>query len=100
MIHSSKGDDLHGRVQTLARLRRGRIGLSDRWDSSGRSDVLIPVNSLDFAQGAAERPRGRHATEQRKELASPEVEHGLLAGSSPEPAVPAYRRVRMHRKRP
>ena len=29
------GNDLHARVQTLARLRRGRIGVSDRWDSSG-----------------------------------------------------------------
>src|SRR5262245_3593213 len=29
------GNDLRARVQTLARLRRGRIGVSDRWDSSG-----------------------------------------------------------------
>jgi len=27
--------NLHARVQTLARPRRGRIGVSDRWDSSG-----------------------------------------------------------------
>ena len=29
------GNDLRARVQTLARLRRGPIGVSDRWDSSG-----------------------------------------------------------------
>src|SRR5262245_20075550 len=29
------GNDLRARVQTLARPRRGRIGVSDRWDSSG-----------------------------------------------------------------
>ena len=37
-------NDLHARVQTLARLRRGRIGVSDRWHSSGgtaRDDYLI-----------------------------------------------------------
>ena len=51
-------NDLHARVQTLARLRRGRIGVSDRWDSSGGTDrynyltsytapaaLLIPANS-------------------------------------------------------
>ena len=31
-------NDLHARVQTLARLRRCRIGVSDRWDSSGGTD--------------------------------------------------------------
>jgi hypothetical protein len=38
------GNDLHARVQTLARPRRRRIGVSDRWDSSGgaaRDDYLI-----------------------------------------------------------
>jgi hypothetical protein len=29
------GHDLHARVQTLARVRRGRIGISDCWDGSG-----------------------------------------------------------------
>ena len=57
-------NDLHARVQTLARLRRGRIGVSDRWDSSGGTDrynyltsctapaaLLIPANSPSpFAQ--------------------------------------------------
>jgi len=28
-------NDLHARIQTLARPRRGRIGVSDPWDSSG-----------------------------------------------------------------
>jgi len=38
------GNDLHARVQTLARPRRRGIGVSDRWDSSGgaaRDDYLI-----------------------------------------------------------
>src|SRR5262249_61526564 len=42
--HSSMGNDLHASVQTLARPRRGRIGVSDRWDSSGgaaRGNYLI-----------------------------------------------------------
>src|SRR5262249_60545953 len=46
------------------------------------------------------RPEGLRrcrAAEQREELASSEVEHGLL---SPEPDVPAYSRPRMLRKRP
>jgi len=42
-----------------------------------------------------ERPRGRRAAEKRDELASSYVEHGL----PPKPAVPAYRRLRMARKR-
>ena len=29
--------DLHARAHTLARVRRGRMDLSDRWDSSGRT---------------------------------------------------------------
>jgi hypothetical protein len=41
---SSIGNDLHAHVQTLARPRPGRIGVSDRWHSSGgtaRDDYLI-----------------------------------------------------------
>ena len=44
LVDSSMENDLHARVQTLARLRRGRIGVSDRWDDSGgiaRDDYLI-----------------------------------------------------------
>jgi hypothetical protein len=40
--------------------------------------------------------RGNGAAEQRDELASSQVEHG----SPPEPAMPAYSRPRMQRKRP
>jgi hypothetical protein len=29
--------DLHARAHTLARVRRGRMDLSDRWDNSGRT---------------------------------------------------------------
>ena len=64
LAHSSMENDLHARVQTLARLRRGGIGVSDRWDSSGGTDrynhltsytapaaFLIPANSASpFAQ--------------------------------------------------
>jgi hypothetical protein len=58
LAHSSMENDLRARVQTLARLRRGRIGVSDLWDSSGGTDrdnylssypapaaLLIPANS-------------------------------------------------------
>src|SRR5213080_5294811 len=31
------GNDLHARAHTLARVRRGRMDVSDRWDSSGRT---------------------------------------------------------------
>src|SRR6516165_10569565 len=84
-------NDLHARVQTLARLRRCRIGVSDRWDSSGGTDrhnyltsytapaaLLIPANSASPNQARssptvapapkmAMRPR---AAEQRDELAT------------------------------
>jgi len=39
-------NDLHARAQTLARLRCGRIGVSDSWDSGGgsaRDNSLTPV---------------------------------------------------------
>jgi hypothetical protein len=75
-------NDLHARVQTLARLRRGRIGVSDRWNSSGGTDrynyltsytapaaLLIPANSASpFAQpgkifaDCCARPEDGHAT--------------------------------------
>jgi Transposase domain (DUF772) len=76
------GNDLHARVQTLARLRRGRIGVSDRWDSSGgtaRDNYLTcypaPAALLDSHQfrfilrARRERPCGRRTAEQRDELA-------------------------------
>ena len=44
-----------------------------------------------------ERPHRHRAAEQRDELASSYAEHGL---PSRKPAVPAYRRLRMPRKRP
>jgi hypothetical protein len=75
-------NDLHARVQTLALLRRGGIGVSDRWDSSGGTDrynhltsytapaaFLIPANSASpFAQtgkifaDCCARPEDGHAT--------------------------------------
>jgi hypothetical protein len=73
------GNDLHARVQTLAQPRRSRIGVSDRWDSSGGTDrdnhltcysvsaaLLIPANSTSLCARA---PNGR-AAEQRDELAA------------------------------
>jgi hypothetical protein len=51
----------------------------------------IRVN--DPSPEAHERPRGRRAAEQRDELAAISS-----MGSSPEPAAPAYRRLRMHQR--
>ena len=94
LAHSSMENDLHARVQTLARLRRGGIGVSDRWDSSGGTDrynhltsytapaaFLIPANSASpFAQTRQDLrrllrpprrwPCDRRAAEQRDELAA------------------------------
>jgi hypothetical protein len=42
-------NDLHARVQILAGLRCGRIGVSDRWDGSGgitHGNYLTPSPSL------------------------------------------------------
>jgi hypothetical protein len=44
-----------------------------------------------------ERPRGRRAAEQGNEVPPSQVEH---AAPLPEPAGPAYRTLRMPRKRP
>src|SRR5262249_60921252 len=79
-------NDLHARVQTLARLRRGRIGVSDRWDSSGGTDrhnyltsytapaaLLIPANSARSSPTVAPAPKMAmrpRAAEQRDELAT------------------------------
>ena len=72
--------DLHARAQTLARVRRGRMDLSDRWDSSGRTArdnyltcyplrqrFLSPANS---ASTRRQRPRCQHAADQRDEVAA------------------------------
>jgi hypothetical protein len=71
--------DLHARAQTLARVRRGRMDLSDRWDSSGRTArdnyltcyplrqrFLSPANS---ASTRHERPHDSRAAEQCDEFA-------------------------------
>jgi hypothetical protein len=72
--------DLHARAHTLARVRRGRMDLSDRWDSSGRTArdnylicyplrqrFLSPANSDSTRR---QRPRGRRAREKGDELAA------------------------------
>jgi hypothetical protein len=46
-------NDPRARVQTLARLRCGRIGVSTRWDGGGRTsrdNYLIPAFGLDLVQ--------------------------------------------------
>jgi len=71
------GNDLHARVRTLARLRRGRIGVSDRWHRSGgtaRDNYLTGAPySRQFRltlRTCRQRPRGcHHAPEQRDEVA-------------------------------
>src|SRR5262249_16953807 len=69
------GNDLRARVQTLARLRRGRIGVSDRWDSSGgtaRDNYLTgaPYSRQFGLCARRERPRDDRAAEQRDEVAA------------------------------
>src|SRR5262249_38575438 len=54
-------------------------------------------HALALLRARRKRPRGSSTAEQRDELASPYVEHGLL---TPEPFEPAYRRLMMPRKRP
>jgi hypothetical protein len=67
--------DLHARAQTLARVRRGRMDLSDRWDSSGRTArdnhltcylaaaaLLIPCQFRFDAPRAAMLPRRQAAS--------------------------------------
>ena len=87
--------DLHARAQTLARVRRGRMDLSDRWDSSGRTArdnyltcyplrqrFLSPANS---ASTRHERPHGSRAAEQRDEVAALHIGHQVssrLGGGS------------------
>ena len=68
------GNDLHARAHTLARVRRGRMDVSDRWDSSGRTArdnyltcspaaaaLLIPRQFRFTLRTRDERPRRRRA---------------------------------------
>jgi len=77
------GNDLHARAHTLARVRRGRMDVSDRWDSSGRTArdnyltcspaaaaLLIPRQFRFTLRTRDERPRRRRAAEQGDELAA------------------------------
>jgi hypothetical protein len=62
------GNDLRARVQTLARLRRGRIGVSDRWDSSGgtaRDNYLTgaPYSRLRSGSGGTDSVRALSSLE-------------------------------------
>jgi hypothetical protein len=79
------GNDLRARVQTLARLRRGRIGVSDRWHSSSgtaRDDYLIcyrapaalviSANSVHFARAiTSSAPGGGHRPEYARYFSGP-----------------------------
>ena len=90
------GNDLRARVQTLARLRHGRIGVSDRWDSSGgtaRDNYLTgapyspPIWTLRTRRA---RPRYDRAAEQRDELAAlHSITSSATAGDGAEPRGPA-----------
>ena len=76
-------NDLHARVQTLARLRRGRIGVSDRGDSSGGTDCYnyltsytAPAALLSSANSAS--PLAQRGKDLRRLLA-PEDGHAAAA---------------------
>src|SRR5262249_7102531 len=85
LAHACMGDDLRARVQTLARLRRGRIGVSYRWDSSNgtaRDDYLIcyrapaalviSANSVHFARAiTSSAPGGGHRPEYARYFSGP-----------------------------
>src|SRR5262245_56701465 len=65
--------DVAGFVEALAEPgNKGRIRLSGIDEADHRHRLL---------RAHRERPRNRRAAEQRKELASPYVEHGLLPGT-------------------
>src|SRR5947199_9280819 len=79
------GNDLHARAHTLARVRRGRMDVSDRWDSSGRT---ARDNYLTCSPAAAALliPRQFRFTlrtrdeRQRHELAPP---HSITSSTAP-----------------
>ena len=77
------GGDLHARAHTLARLRRGRMDLSDRWDRGGRTArdnyltcypaaaaLLIPRQFRFTLRARRERPRRCCAAKRHDEQAS------------------------------
>jgi hypothetical protein len=67
------GNDLHARVQTLARLRRGRIGVSNRRDSSGGTARDNYLTGAPYSRqfGLCARAANDRAAEQRDERAAP-----------------------------